>query len=125
MEKILSFCMGIDHIFTLVLYPVFGQIQKSVFFPRYLARILVNGCLQNSVSGFTGCPVIKRVDKKKDSSVSFKLYGKKIKINGGVKEILSVQEVVTILYSKLLHKLGHYFLDIQYQKNGIIFIGAP
>ena len=26
----------------------------------------------------------------------------------------SVQEVVTILYSKLINKMGHYFLDIQY-----------
>ena len=28
--------------------------------------------------------------------------------------ILYVQEVVTILYSKLLYKIGHYFLDIKY-----------
>ena len=28
--------------------------------------------------------------------------------------IPSVQEVVTILYSKLLYEMGNYFLDIQY-----------
>ena len=29
-------------------------------------------------------------------------------------KVPSVQEVVTHLYSKLLYKMGHYFLDIQY-----------
>ena len=28
--------------------------------------------------------------------------------------ILCVQEISTHLYSKLLHKMGHYFLDILY-----------
>ena len=29
---------------------------------------------------------------------------------------LIVQEVVTLLYSNLLHKMGHYFLDRRYTK---------
>ena len=29
--------------------------------------------------------------------------------------VLYVQEVVNFLYSKLLHKMGHYFLDKQYE----------
>ena len=40
-------------------------------------------------------------------------------------DILCVQEVVTHLYSNLLYKMGHYFLDIQYiyinlQNTGLI-----
>ena len=33
--------------------------------------------------------------------------------------VLCVQEVVTHFYSKLLYKMGHYFLDIQYKNNSL------
>ena len=36
--------------------------------------------------------------------------------------VLYVKEVVTILYSTLLYKMGNYFLDLQYLERGIIFI---